>query len=240
MPRKLKAHWPLGKGAGICIHDNVLPHKLCKSIIRFFEERPYLQFEGQTFGGVQPDVKLTMDSIISGNPEHIQDPEDRATVANFDKSIYEQYTVALSDYISQYDSLTREWLNREDTGYQYQRYAKGVGFYKPHIDGSPYSGRGAEERVLASVMYLNTVRRGGGTHFDYFDFTCDAVEGRVVTFPATFLHLHGGVMPESSDKSIISTFVSAPRSPVDLTGINPEPTPEVVDTGATLPTSEFD
>ena len=240
MSKELKSHWPLGKGAGICIHDNVLPPKLCKAIIKFFEERPHLQFEGKTFGGVQPDVKLTMDSIISGAPDHIADPEDRETVIKFDKAIFEPYTVVLADYISQYNSLTKEWDHREDTGYQYQRYAQNTGFYTSHIDGAPFSGPGASDRVLASVMYLNTVEKGGGTHFEYFDFTCEAVEGRIVTFPTTFLHLHGGQIPESSDKSIISTFVSAPPSPVNMSGVSVEPTPEVVPTGAVLPPSEFD
>ena len=243
MPEKTEARWPLGKGAGICIHENVLPSKLCKSIIKFFEERPHFQHPGKTFGGVTPEVKLSTDSHIMASNPYAETDEEREFLGKADHAIYELYRVVLAEYISQYLSLTREWVHREDTGYQYQRYTKKEGFYKPHIDGAPYAGPGGAERVLASVMYLNTVKKGGGTHFDYFDFTCDAVEGRIVTFPATFLHLHGGLVPKSSDKCIISTFVKAPPPVAAPESPDQTPTSEVVPIQAELPEidlSEFD
>jgi hypothetical protein len=213
LPKKAEAQWPLGKGAGICIHDNVLPPKLCRKIIKFFEDRPQYQHPGKTFGGVTPEVKLSTDSHITrGNPDTTNE-DDEELLGKYEDAVYALYKVVLAEYIAQYPSLSNDWGRREDTGYQYQRYTKGKGFYKPHIDGAPFSGPGGNNRVLASVMYLNTVKRGGGTYFDYFDYTCKAVAGRIVTFPATFIHLHGGQVPESSDKSIISTFVTAPRPP---------------------------
>lgn len=240
MSKKLKGKWPLGKSLGVCIHDNVLPPKLCRAIIKFFEDHPHLQYEGRTFGGVQPETKLTTDAFITAHHESIQNEEEREILRKFDEAIYEPYKVVLADYIAQYETLTREWVDREDTGYQYQRYAQGKGFYKSHIDGAPYAGIGGNTRVLGSVMYLNTVKKGGGTRFDNFDYTCDAVQGRILTFPTTFLHVHGGLVPRSSDKSIISTFVCSPPSPIDTTGYDFSNPMEVVDTGAELPPSEFD
>jgi hypothetical protein len=235
LPKRTEAQWPLGKGAGICIHDNVLPPKLCRKIIKFFEERPHFQHPGKTFGGVTPEIKLSTDShVMAGNP-YAETDKEREFLGKAETAIYEIYKVVLSEYILQYNSLTREWQHREDTGYQYQRYTKGEGFYKPHIDGAPYTGEGGNERVLASVMYLNTVKKGGGTHFDYFDFTCDAVEGRIVTFPTTFLHLHGGLVPKSGDKSIISTFVTAPVPPAAPMSADVTPTPDIVDVQSELP-----
>jgi len=235
LPKKTKMEWPLGKGAGICIHDNVLPPKLCRKIIKFFEDRPHFQHPGKTFGGVLPDTKLSTDSHIMENNEFIQNDEEREFLSKAEIAIFELYKVVLAEYILQYDSLTREWVNRADTGYQYQRYTKNKGFYKPHIDGSPYSGASGKDRVLASVMYLNTVKKGGGTYFDYFDFTCDAVEGRIVTFPTTFLHLHGGLVPKSEDKSIISTFVIAPEPPAQLSDTQIAPTSEITEVQSELP-----
>lgn len=210
MSKKRKISWPLGKGSGICIHDNVLPAKLCKNIIDFFEDRPHFNHPGKTFGGVMPSVKHSMDAHIMGDNPYIQNDKERAFLQKAEDDIFSLYKVVLSEYVEQYETLANEWLRRQDSGYQYQRYKKNSGFYRSHIDGSPYSGPGASERVLASVMYLNTVKKGGGTHFEHFDYTCDALEGRIVTFPTTFLHLHGGLVPKSSDKSIISTFVSCP------------------------------
>lgn len=219
MPGSPEGSWPLGKGAGICVHDNALSTELCESIIKFFEERPHFNHPGKTFSGVMPDIKNSMDAHVTGSNMYIQNDEERAFLSQADDSIFQSYKQVLAEYIRQYDTLLNDWKVREDTGYQYQRYTKNTGFYKPHIDGSPYSVNDGSRRVLASVMYLNTVEDGGGTRFEYFDYTCEAVVGRIVTFPTTFVHLHGGDIPRSSDKCIISTFVFAPAPEPESGGI---------------------
>jgi len=203
--------WPLGQGAGICIHDEAIPSKLCRKIVKYIAKRPHLSNPGRTVGGVEPDTKLSMDAHIAGDNALVQSSKEAEALGSMERSLYDIYVEVLKEYFSNYPAMASEWRARLDTGYQYQRYEKGKGFYTSHIDGAPYLAGNGSDRVLASVMYLNTVEKGGGTYFDYFDFTCDAVEGRIVTFPATFLHLHGGLVPESSDKSIISTFVIVPH-----------------------------
>lgn len=205
-----EAYWPLGLSAGICIHDEVLDARMCADIIQFFEDNPELSFEGRTFGGIMPDIKLSVDSYIDRTLGSASD-EQRQVLGAWEDTILEQYGTVLREYTSFYDALDQSWTNRIDSGYQYQRYLKGTGFYATHIDGAPYLENDGSKRVLASVMYLNTVDVGGGTRFELHDYTCDALVGRVVTFPATFLHRHGGLVPESSDKSIISTFVCVPQ-----------------------------
>lgn len=215
MPKRSEPQWPLGKQAGICIQDDAIPSKLCKSIIKFVKKHPHVQFAGRTVAGEHPETKLSIDAHISGDNPLAQTDEERSFLLDAEHAIYGIYKETLSEYIRSYQSLASEWVARADTGYQYQMYPKGKGMYRSHIDGAPYLRGTGSQRVLASVMYLNTVKKGGGTYFDYFDFTCDAVEGRIVTFPATFLHLHGGLVPESSSKSILSTFVTAPPPPID-------------------------
>lgn len=204
-----EAYWPKGLGAGICIHDDALSTQLCSDIIEFFENRPHLQSPGRTYGGMMPDVKLSMDAYVDASDGRLASDEERELVKRYEDAVLESYRAVLVDYSEALEHLNESWITRVDSGYQYQRYTQNEGFYKSHVDGAPYTN--CPERVLASVMYLNTVQEGGGTHFDLFDYTCDAVVGRIVTFPCTFLHLHGGLVPESSDKSIISTFVSVPQ-----------------------------
>ena len=156
-----------------------------------------------------PDVKNCTDVILSGANPYVVGKKESTKLAKFESKVFECYSEHLQKYFDSYPSL-EGWTDRQDTGYQYQKYSKGEGFYKSHIDGAPYLKNDARTRVLASVVYLNTVEVGGGTHFDYHEFTCDAVEGRVVTFPATFTTLHGGLVPMSDDKHIISTFVFCP------------------------------
>jgi hypothetical protein len=203
----MEFNMPLGKGSGIAIEDGVFKPELCQEIIQFVYDHPHLAAPGRTMGGHMNDVKRSTDVSIDGRNDKANE-EERAVLARFETELLEAYRLHLQKYFEVYGGMP-EWQHRTDTGYQYQRYTKGDGFYKAHIDGAPYSkdsGR-SNDRVLASVFYFNTIEVGGGTHFDYFDFTCDAVEGRCVTFPTTFLHLHGGLVPESDDKHIVSTFV---------------------------------
>lgn len=199
--------FPLGLGAGIAIQDGAIPSRLCRKVIKFFEERDHLSSPGRTAGGFNPGVKNSTDSYLDRTYEGFQSDKEREKVSKMEHSMWQCFTKVMTDYCSRYEPM-QNWTGCRDTGYQFQRYKKGDGFYKPHIDGSPFS-VGYEDRVLAAVFYLNTVEEGGGTHFEYFDYTCDAVEGRIVLFPTTFLHLHAGLVPESGDKCIISTFANA-------------------------------
>jgi hypothetical protein len=101
-----------------------------------------------------------------------------------------------------------------DTGYQVQRYKQNSGFYNEHIDGSPWIS-GSTTRTLGLILYLNTVQEGGGTNFPFHQTTVDAVAGRVAVFPAYWTHPHEGLMPLSSDKWIVSSFIRCvpPDSP---------------------------
>ena len=49
---------------------------------------------------------------------------------------------------------------------------------------------------------MNTVTDQGGTHFTNYDVTTDAVEGRLVIWPAYWTHTHHGVMSPSQTKYI--------------------------------------
>jgi hypothetical protein len=95
-----------------------------------------------------------------------------------------------------------------DSGYQIQRYHRCSGYYSEHIDGAPFFSYSAN-RMLGVIVYLNNVELGGGTHFPMHQLEISAVAGRVAMFPAYWTHPHSGLMPYSSDKWIISTFVQS-------------------------------
>ena len=63
-------------------------------------------------------------------------------------------------------------------------------------------------RVLAILVYLNTITDGGGTNFGIHDYSVEAEIGKIVVFPTNWTHPHMGLVPYSSDKWIISSFVT--------------------------------
>ena len=64
-------------------------------------------------------------------------------------------------------------------------------------------------RVLAFVVYINTVHEGGETYFRYQDISVKPIEGHVVVFPTNWTHPHQAMVPRSNDKLIISSFIVA-------------------------------
>ena len=59
-------------------------------------------------------------------------------------------------------------------------------------------------RMLVWMIYLNTVTDAGGTYFSNHKKTTDAVEGRVVIWPAFWTHFHKGI-PSLTQVKYIAT-----------------------------------
>jgi hypothetical protein len=197
--------FPAGIGGGIGYKDNVLSDALCADIIEYAETHNHMMYEGPTLGGLNKQVKNCYDFSLSYYSDYAENDEQRKELADFNNLVFDSFSPALEEYCSYYEGLG-DWVNRYDTGYQFQKYAANEGFYKPHCDGGVYLKGSTATRVLGVVMYLNTVNKGGGTNFPLHDVTVDSICGRVSFFPANFTHPHAGLMPLSSPKYIISTF----------------------------------
>ncbi len=90
-----------------------------------------------------------------------------------------------------------------------QRYAPGEGFYDWHCDWNT-SEEATEpiRRVLAWILYLNTVPEGG-TEFHWQEHHVEAVKGRLVIFPAGLSHLHRGRISHEHTKTIATGWINA-------------------------------
>ena len=116
----------------------------------------------------------------------------------------------LFDYFPKYLKVNPE-LNRINTfslfyGFNIQRYKPNQCYWSPHCENDGNN----LDRLLAWTIYLNTVTDGGGTHYTQYNKTIDAVEGRLVIWPAYWTHFHHGVVSESQTKYIATgwyTFI---------------------------------
>lgn len=197
--------FPCGIAGAIAYEDNVLSDDLCQQIIDYAESHQNMMYEGPTVGGLNRAWKNCYDFAIGYYSDLASSEQERIELGELNQKIYESFSPALNSYCGNYDGLL-EWVNRYDTGYQFQKYLCGEGFYKVHCDGGVYCQPPNDRRVVAVIMYLNTVEKGGGTNFPLHDVTINAVRGRVAFFPTNFTHPHAGLMPLSSEKYIISTF----------------------------------
>jgi hypothetical protein len=200
--------FPLGIASAIGVADNVIDQDICAEIVDYIEANQHLTYDGLTVGGVNRDVKRSTDTWLSAYNKTAEG-DQKAQLATYNDVLFSHLSPLLSEYCSRFFHL-QYWINRYDTGYQYQKYEKGSGRYLSHIDGAPFDTPPLNERVVAIILYLNDVERGGETWFDLHEYAVRPRAGRVAIFPTGFNYPHGGRIPLSGDKHIVSSFCYSP------------------------------
>lgn len=186
-------------------YDGAVPADLCKRVIDAFEQ----DIDGQSPGmlidrQVRNTIKKCTD-IPLGVRIHVND-ELKALWEPIDKELFKCVASTWRQFARDVPGLSyiTGRSDLQDTGYQLQRYEPGEGFFAPHIDAGSLD---SALRIGAAVIYFNTVDEGGGTRFPDWDETVDAVEGRILWFPAGWTHVHQGLIPLTGRKYIASTFM---------------------------------
>ena len=194
------------KSQHIAYVDGLLLEQDCTELIsQCVKNYDKLFTHGPTVGGYDPTIKSSMDfnfSVETCNQMGV----DSAEFGKQYVKIQDALRSAIALYLEAYYDLHYS-TSLYDSGFRLQHYAKNTGFYRKHHDGAPWDKDPINRRVLAVIVYLNTVSSGGGTFFPEHDITVNAVAGRVALFPATWTHPHAGLVPISNDKWIISTFI---------------------------------
>lgn len=194
--------FPAGRHCHIAVFDDLIPGDICDRLVLECEKHKDRFEEGETISGRIPHIKSSLDLPV--DPESAgEDWWDDLNKIQFE--ILEHLIPAFNYYVEQYDILHAPVLFF-DTGFRIQFYAKGNGYYRKHVDSVPWV-RENTNRIIAMVIYLNTVDHGGGTHFPLHEVTVEAKKGRVAMFPASWTIPHQGLLPISGDKWIINTFI---------------------------------
>lgn len=200
-------HFPGGRNNQIMYGDNLISRKVCSSLIKeclaYYE---YLFRPGVTLGGLDSSVKNSSDfSFSKGWVDSVG--VDSSNFAYFENEIVTGLYMAVARYVQEYEELWR-WPGMRDTGFRLQRYTRNFGYYRTHVDGSPWDQMPSYgPRVLGVVIYLNDIEVGGSTYFPDHDIHVPAKAGRISIFPTNWTHPHMGQTPITDDKWMISTFM---------------------------------
>lgn len=193
----------------IDVWDNHLDPKICRDIIRRFEEDLSSQYPGHIVGkkgtsDIDPSYKKCTEIQVSSH-EHWLD---------IDKLLFERTKDAIALARKKHPGLAHMTGHMQDEGYRIKRYLPdGTEQFKPHID---VNGFPQAHRQLVCQWYLNTVEEGGETVFYEQEVAVKPVEGRLVTFPPFWTHFHAGSPPISEPKYIISGWLTFPKMNVPL------------------------
>ena len=173
------------------IYDDALSSDDCDYIVEMINKLPKRRVNENQKHGTRhkKDVYYVKDTFLS-------EPSPHAVAINNTLSI------CIDKYVKKHHQLTRTdapW--QVDDCYCLQKYDPNMGYFVSHAENQGYCPRSIR-RMLVWMIYLNTVTDDGGTYFENYDKTINAVRGRCVIWPAFWTHFHNGIVSKTQTKYI--------------------------------------
>ena len=180
------------------VFDNAISSEDCKYIIDYMNSSDLMETGSvNTLEGtrVVEEYKTSTEMAIN--------IEDKNPINNI-------IGISLHHQIEKYKELHPQLEKIERWGvrerYNLQKYEPNQAYFGLHCENEgPNFGI---NRVLVWMFYLNTVTDDGGTYFDNYDLTLNAVEGRCVIWPAYWTHMHRGIVSKTESKYIVTGWFS--------------------------------
>lgn len=183
------------------IYDNVLTQEECQHIIKYFEEMQNLDlvFNRQD---VSDSLKHEKDdeTCFLFEPDTFLLEKTHPIIQIALKKFWGCY----QEYAKKYSILMKS-APHGTLSARLQKTKPGGGYHIWHYETQ--TGKLWTGRFITYMIYLNTVPVGGETEFLYQNCRVNAVEGRIVIWPAGFTHTHRGNQPIGKDKYAITGWV---------------------------------
>ena len=184
------------KNSGIVTTKELLPIELCDNIITLFENtlltnpifRPVIVDSYGHEDGWRVDKSLCLDEVTSSQQ-------------NYSSLVNSHLSIALDEYIKLFPTINAYQTALYSVRQKIQKTPISGGFHEWHCENSHVE---VLNRVLAWSIYLNDVDEGGETEFLYQSERVKAKKGKIVIFPAGFMHTHRGNPPISNEKYILT------------------------------------
>ena len=179
-------------------YDDALTSEQCEKIIDFINSSDL------TPGLVQTPLKNDLIKSEKDSWDISLDADDEGSI-EINDLIFNSLTQCIQEYKKQHPQINQLASWRYFPDYNLQKYNPGQAYHSNHCENmNPVS----SHRVLAWMYYLNTITDGGGTYFDNYDLTMNAVQGRCVIWPAYWTHMHKGIVSKTETKYIATGWMN--------------------------------
>jgi len=165
----------------IKIYDNALSTNSCTSLINIFESNNVKKVPGVVIDKGKPIIKPKEKKSleISNCFFNSKDKNIQSIVNIFKTSLLKN----VSAYVEEYSFLKSMNKFTFNDGFTFKKFkSKKDGYKVWHMEQT------VQSRIIVWAFYLNDAE---GTEFKYFP-TVEAIEGRLVVFPAGWTHAHRG------------------------------------------------
>ena len=174
------------------------PISICDDLVSYFELNIPKQKSGTTRGGLNLDIKDSVDITIK--PKEIILPGNEAFKLYFDQ-LFECY----KNYVFDWTFLDQISERLEIGSFNLQRYKPGQHFKKIHTERFSLD---SLHRIFAFMTYLNDIEEGGSTYFSHYDLEIQPRKGQTLIWPAEWTHAHRGNILKKGSKYIITGWIT--------------------------------
>ena len=179
--------------------SGLLSQQKCDGVIDFFESNKERHFVGTTGGRQIHDPKNKIDTELLVDLRELIEDKKLEPVAK-------ALQTACAEYIENYPFLTKIlpwWIS---SGFKIQKYNPNEAYFLEHCEneGAPVSDNETGRRLIALMIYLNTVTDGGQTAFPTQNISFSPKVGDVLMWPAYWTHPHHGIPSPTQTKYIIT------------------------------------
>ena len=174
-----------------------LSQQECDGVIDFFESNKERHFAGTTGGGQLYDPNRKIDTELLVDIRELVEDKKLEPVA---KALYNAY----EEYCKIYPFLSTIVGWRVCNTFKIQRYNPNEAYFREHCENDGSVDGNMERRLIALMVYLNTVTDGGQTRFPTQNISFSPQVGDILMWPAYWTHPHHGIASPTQTKYIIT------------------------------------
>ena len=166
------------------------PKTSCKKMIKWFEDNKNLAAPGGAASYKLDNLEITI-NLNEFNFFNLVDSLGKC-ITKFKKKYPET------------DIHLQKW--HLDANVQLMKYEPNTHYHFVHCEND--GPEGYPKRAFAWMIFLNNIKKGGGTKFIYQKTTIKAIEGDFYMWPAYWSHFHTGVKAPKETKYILTGWCS--------------------------------
>jgi len=179
-----------------CI-SGTLSQQECDAVIDYFESNKERHFGGTIGGNQIHDPKKKIDTELFLDLREFVEDKRLEPVA---KALYN----AWGEYRQTYPFLNQISAWHISHIFKIQRYNPNEAYFVEHCENGGSVDGEMERRLIALMVYLNTVTDGGQTHFPTQNISFSPKVGDILMWPAYWTHSHHGISSPTQTKYIIT------------------------------------
>ena len=177
--------------------SGLLSKQECDGVIDFFESNKERHFAGTSGAHPVHDPKRKIDTELRLDLRELVEDKRLEPVAN---ALYN----AWEEYRQTYPFLNQISGWRISHAFKIQKYNPNEAYFYEHCENDGERDGTMERRLIALMVYLNTVTDEGQTRFPTQNISFSPKVGDILMWPAYWTHPHHGIASPTQTKYIIT------------------------------------